>query len=156
MNYKKPVADFPQPAGSRDTEYGGINGVPPPAMEPPLPGGLLAQCPRCGWQQALPFDVTLRAWDLLLHLVHSVTGVSRRELLRTGGRRPSDQLHQARACLVQCLLKVAGQDVARRWLALHGIETRRFKLFREVLLEGGAKTLLETLPSALPYDQQTQ
>ena len=153
MNSKDSSVNFMPPAGSRDMEYESTKPAFSDLTSHPNDRGVLLRCPRCGLRYTEAFDVTVQIWDLLLLLVQQVTGVGRRELLRTGGRRPSDQLHQARACLVQCMLKVADEDAARKWLALHGIETRRFKLFREVLLEGGAKTLLENLPTALPVGQ---
>jgi hypothetical protein len=98
----------------------------------------------------MPFQSTLDAWDLVLTLITEGLGNARRDLLKPDGRRPNMQLLQARACLVQCLVKLAGEDAARHWVALHGMEGRRFLQLCQVQLVGEALRLRDQLPPALP------
>lgn len=154
MSNRKKGVPFNPPAGALDLEYNQTRRNSNTYTAVP-PSGLFVQCGGCGGNVQLPFDASIQAWDLLIALVCSALDVSRRQLLSAGGRRPSEQLHQARSCLVQALGKAAGPDVAQQWLKLQGWPLRRIKALQEVKLEGQAATVLDALPYAIQVGAHT-
>jgi hypothetical protein len=152
MNNDKKQLPFNPPAGSLDLEYSHAkpHSAPYTAVSR---HGMRIQCTSCQSTTCIPFDATMQAWELLLTLVAGALNVSRRSLLSVGGRRPSAPLHQARACLVQALYKVAEPSAAQRWLKLQGMPLRRCRALQKVKLDSAAERVLKALPFAVQVGQ---
>lgn len=135
------LAELTPSARALDLEYG----TPPPEPD----SGIEVRCRNCGHGAVLPFDITPRAWDLLVELVCTASSVSRRALLDDSGTRPTDVLLQARGLLVQALDRVATPEAAQEWLKLQGWSLRRVHYARSFTLDKMYSELLEAFRPAL-------
>lgn len=155
---RKNELPFAPPGRALDLEYA------QPAATGAESRGIEARCEHCGHSVFLGFDVSLQAWETLVSLIAAVADVSRRDLLTTGGRRPSTKIYQGRALLAQALFKVAGEEIGTQWLRILGWSPRRIHSFAEAelqseeqhyLLEGLRPTMLVDTASMQEKQNQT-
>jgi hypothetical protein len=114
---------FTPPGRALDLEYSNRQAAPLAHEQP----GVRARCEVCGNGTPLAFDISLRAWEMLVSLAAEATSVSRRELLQQGGKRPTGPVYSARALLVQLLFRVATPAPAINWLRHLGWAPRRIE-----------------------------
>lgn len=147
---EQPETELGPSARSLDLEYMG-----PPA---PVCYGLEVSCTNCGHPIFLNFDVSLRAFETLVAWVATGLSVSKQELLAVDGK-PSSKVHQARALLLKALSKIAGEDVAHRWLAMMGWEKKRihaYTLYEEEQMDDEVLELLDALRPSMLVDAEDE